>query len=85
MVKLLKLLLIHERSRSWPTAKVLTKNFKKMKHKKIKLEHSRKFSKAVKEAAHAANALEIPEDERKDWMATRVLLALEVPAHHKGL
>ena len=38
----------------------------------------RTFSKAVKEAAHRANALDIPENIRKDWMTTQVLLSLEV-------
>lgn len=38
--------------------------------------------KAVKDAAHKANVLEIDEVSRKDWMTTQVLLALEVPARH---
>ena len=36
----------------------------------------KKFCKAVKEAAHAANALNIPDEQRKDWMTTQVLLNL---------
>jgi len=44
-----------------------------------------KFSKAVKAAAHRANALEIPDDIRKDWMATQVLLELCVNGKKRSL
>jgi hypothetical protein len=44
-----------------------------------------KFSKAVKQAAFRANALDIPEDIRKDWMTTQVLLELAVNGAKRSL
>lgn len=38
----------------------------------------RTFSRAVKAVLHRANALDIPENIRKDWMTTQVLLSLAV-------
>ena len=38
----------------------------------------RTFSRAVKAVLHRANVLDIPEDIRKDWMTTQVLLSLTV-------